>query len=666
MLVIESIRPPPPAVVAEVAADCGVVADRLTLIFAPTAKPRRRRAGRGTRARGRSAQGPRAQLPARPHRRGRARAAAPAASRFCQGDGTHQRRHHLRRPRASFRDAARWTRRRRSPSAAEPRLARLRRAPSPRSSSASAAISTRSTPCSSARPRSSSPRSKRATASMPARSTRASRCLFRLKNRAPSGRRVDPRGDLAVAVVGHRRGRPRALPDQEARQSGRAGELRRPAPLRCSRRVIRAAFAAGFRLPPARWRHRARHRGGSFEAVTRGSASCTRCGSSASRLERRPRHRALRRQIHDELPARTGRPSDTRHLGGRRALGGATHRAARDARGPARAEAALRLAGRGLRLIRIRERSPRGERGRGRLLSCSASSAGPAPEHSDFRASRLARQRVARHAAARGALDHQREAGRPPGARSSSARRLAELAVRAAAAVGADFAGVDIMRRQRRAALCARGELACRPGAGCKCDERRHRRRRSRATSSACCANAAPPAAPGDGSRRAIAAAFEDACRDELEAPKPRQRACLRRRACMTVEDFRLAAPQAPPLSSRKPARASVSAYLEQSGDLRGASVKTSISASSFSARRSRRRRKRVSLICARLSRACWRPRSGRCPPRLRGDPCALLRAGSGKRRGTTSARRRPFLCARPWRRPRARPHRAPVRERIY
>ena len=54
---------------------------------------------------------------------------------------------------------------------------------------------------------------------------------------------------------------------------------------------------------------------------------------------------------------------------------------------------------------------------------------------------------------------------------------------------------------------------------------------------------------------RAIAAAFEEACRDELEAPKPGNVHVFAEGHAMTVEDFRLAARNAAPFIAAKGAR---------------------------------------------------------------------------------------------------------------
>src|SRR4029077_596617 len=54
---------------------------------------------------------------------------------------------------------------------------------------------------------------------------------------------------------------------------------------------------------------------------------------------------------------------------------------------------------------------------------------------------------------------------------------------------------------------------------------------------------------------QAIAAAFEEACRDELEAPKPGNVHVFAGGHAMTVEDFRLAAHNAAPFIAAKGAR---------------------------------------------------------------------------------------------------------------
>ena len=126
-------------------------------------EPRRHDAGGGARARGRAAQGARARLRRSAHivEGVGARAAAGAEPRRRRGDGPHQRRDPLRRPRApdGARRRCRGARARRRAAVAQ--LARPRRAPSPRSSSRSSTTSTRSTARCSRRPRSGSATSTR-------------------------------------------------------------------------------------------------------------------------------------------------------------------------------------------------------------------------------------------------------------------------------------------------------------------------------------------------------------------------------------------------------------------------------------------------------------------------------------------------------------------------
>ena len=100
--------PPPPRDRREGrASDCGVRAGPPHHPLRADPQPRRLGADRGARGGGGAAQGACAEVPARPHRRrGRQRAAQPAASRFHDRHGPHQRRHHLRRPRAAFRRRA--------------------------------------------------------------------------------------------------------------------------------------------------------------------------------------------------------------------------------------------------------------------------------------------------------------------------------------------------------------------------------------------------------------------------------------------------------------------------------------------------------------------------------------------------------------------------------
>ena len=103
-LVIEGDKPPPPALVKRVAADCGVAPADLTILFAPTGSL----AGsvqvvaRVLEVALHKAHD--AALPAGEHRgRRRHRAHLAADPRFRASHGPHQRRHHLRRARAALR-----------------------------------------------------------------------------------------------------------------------------------------------------------------------------------------------------------------------------------------------------------------------------------------------------------------------------------------------------------------------------------------------------------------------------------------------------------------------------------------------------------------------------------------------------------------------------------
>ena len=115
---IESNRPPPATVVAKVAQDCGVEAEDLTIIFAPTQSL----AG-STQIVARALEvalhkTARTAFPARARRRRHGRGAAvSAASGFRHRDGPNERRHHLRRTGAAVRHRPGRTRRARWPTA---------------------------------------------------------------------------------------------------------------------------------------------------------------------------------------------------------------------------------------------------------------------------------------------------------------------------------------------------------------------------------------------------------------------------------------------------------------------------------------------------------------------------------------------------------------------
>ncbi len=104
VLVLEADRPPPPALVEQVAKACKLKPDRLTFIYAPTSSLAGtvQIAARCLEVALHKAH--ELHFPARPHRRRhRHRAAAAARARFHRRHGPHQRRHHLWRPRPALR-----------------------------------------------------------------------------------------------------------------------------------------------------------------------------------------------------------------------------------------------------------------------------------------------------------------------------------------------------------------------------------------------------------------------------------------------------------------------------------------------------------------------------------------------------------------------------------
>jgi methenyltetrahydromethanopterin cyclohydrolase len=105
VLVIESDKPPPPAVVVEVASACGMSADRLIVIYAPTQS---RAGGVQVVARVLEVALHKAHELGYPLDRivEGLGAAPPAPSRLHQRDGPHQRRHYLRRRGPPIREGA--------------------------------------------------------------------------------------------------------------------------------------------------------------------------------------------------------------------------------------------------------------------------------------------------------------------------------------------------------------------------------------------------------------------------------------------------------------------------------------------------------------------------------------------------------------------------------
>ena len=317
-LVLEGDRPPPPPIVAKVAQRLPARARAADLHLRADAKPRRRRADRrARRSKSRctrrmswtfrsiassTASGRRRCPPPHPDfvtAMGRTNDAIIYAGRvqlFVTG------------PAAEARALAEQL--------AEQDIARLRPAVRRNFQAASRAISTRSIRCCSARPRSSSRRSRPARASTPAASTAA--CSMR-----PSPERV-ARGSRGRAAASSRSWSTGC--DWHARELARAlqalGVARRPDPAaRLRLRHAERHSGSNSRLrrcaacPTPCWC--ARCRAARFEAVTlrlgvlHALARTRRAG-----LERRARHRALRRQVDDQLPAGARRHPDAADLDG--------------------------------------------------------------------------------------------------------------------------------------------------------------------------------------------------------------------------------------------------------------------------------------------------------------------------------------------------------------
>ena len=161
--------------------------------------------------------------------------------------------------------------------------------------------------------------------------------------------------------------------------------------------------------------------------------------------QRRARDRALRRQVDDQLPPGPGRPADAADLG-RASRADAARRGASRRRPPGERLVLKPLfgaQGRGLRLLAGPDDLPAAGGGRRRLLPAALRRRGRG---------RLARlSRLRRRPARRGGDGAAAApAGSPTSARAAcragaGGGRLAELAVAAAAAVGADHAGVDLI-----------------------------------------------------------------------------------------------------------------------------------------------------------------------------------------------------------------------------
>ena len=152
-----------------------------------------------------------------------------------------------------------------------------------------------------------------------------------------------------------------------------------------------------------------------------------RCAKRRTGLERRPRHRALRRQIDDELSARARRYYNSRRPGRSKSHAAARAIVRRESvQGPLVLKPLFGSQGRGLRLIRAADDLPAAGRGGRASIICSVSWGPSATGFRDFRLL-VSRGRViaamARHAAA---LDHQRQARRPAGAGGSRSRTMNE------------------------------------------------------------------------------------------------------------------------------------------------------------------------------------------------------------------------------------------------
>ena len=192
------------------------------------------------------------------------------------------------------------------------------------------------------------------------------------------------------------------------------------------------------------------------------------CAARARRhgVERRPRDRALRRQVDDELPACARGNSDARDLGDAIPRGGARDRAARGGARSAGAQAAVRLAGKRPAADRPRGRIARARRGRRRLLPATLHG-GRARGLPRFPPARVAGPRHRRDGAPCAGLDHERQARRPAdrgrgGRRAEGPRRAGNRGGRR----GVRRRGYSL--RPRRAPDGARGQQHAGLGGGCR------------------------------------------------------------------------------------------------------------------------------------------------------------------------------------------------------
>ncbi len=170
---------------------------------------------------------------------------------------------------------------------------------------------------------------------------------------------------------------------------------------------------------------------------------------------------------------------------------------------------------------------------------------------------RLQRAHPRRHEARRQNLDHQRASGRRARARTSPIAEMQSLALAAVRAIGADYAGVDLIRDARRASSWCSRSTPTPPGMACK--------RSPTSTSPRRLAEDFLAALPTAGStmttalpRAVIAEAFVAACKAELRALKPGNVHIYAAGHRMQVKRLRNSAPRPRPRIS--PTRASESA----------------------------------------------------------------------------------------------------------
>ena len=256
--------------------------------------------------------------------------------------------------------------------------------------------------------------------------------------------RVDPRGDLAVAVVGHRRdGHARSLIKRLEKLGARASFVA------LSSSMFSTLHPSGLSLPgfgsrlPDGIIVRA-VAAGSFEAVTRrlGVLHALREEGVLVWNDARAIERCVDKSMTSFLLARAGLPTpDTWTVEGRSE---ALRIAWRETlRGPLVLKPLFGSQGRGLRLIRSASDLPE-ENAVASVYYLQRFVGGTGPEHSDFRAL-VSRGRIVAAMRRRAAhwITNVKQGGRPETVELGA--DLAALAIRSAAAVEADFAGVDIL-----------------------------------------------------------------------------------------------------------------------------------------------------------------------------------------------------------------------------